>query len=518
MELVTEFGDPHDLTLAEDHIVLKLDTAWARNVVLPEGLSIADEDGLLLVANQRSLVSAWKTALLRGVTISKALFCGCGSFDSSDGYGRAAGTLLRQTQELCIIHNKDKVYNLIRMFPNVEILALPHDLCTHALESDEPCRDRSAPLVERSKLKELVGSVGNFRDGCIDLSLETTLAIMRTCPDVRRIDSVWVVNCFKELRGLPASVGCPRTESFIHLCLAFNNVTPRRGLLSASVDDGVPLATKFPSIKKLQVGAASMKMFAKVSAFRNLRSLGVQLFPDVGFREVDRELRKLLPTLPSLEELFLDNCGGLMFSTIARLCPKLKSLCVRNGVGSLDDIPVNGDAFPYLEKLDITMNVLEDVFDSLLWATHDTLRSARFGGDDVCIGFLKRCLQHGGHRPFGRLEHLILDTEKSLCVLQLQPRDLHDALKALPALRHLQTNSYDLRLFFENYCISRGRLSLSWLQCVHCAVHNPDVDGFEEFIASLYNRLLQPVRDADLHGLPPLLLNPFVNVDWTSMG
>ncbi|XP_075529796.1 uncharacterized protein LOC142563135 [Dermacentor variabilis] len=490
MELVREFGEPHDLMLAEDHIVLKLDTAWARDVILPEGLAIADEDGLLLVANQRSLVSASKTGLLRGVTISKALFCGCASFDSSQSYGRVAGKILRETQQLCIIHNRDKVYKLIRMFPNVEILALPHDLCTHDLELDEPCRDRSAPLIERSKLRELVGSIRSARDGCIFLSAETTLAIMCTCPDVRRIDSFWVVNCFKELRGFPASVGCPRTESFIHLCLVFHNLTPSRELPSASVDDGVPLATKFPSIKTLQVGAASLKMFAKVSAFRNLRSLGVELFPVVGFREVDRELRKLLATLPSLEELVLENCGGLMLSTIARLCPKLKSLCVRNGVGSLDDIPVNGDAFPYLEKLEITMNVLKDAFDSLLWATHDTLRSARFGGDDVCIVFLKHCLQHGGHSPFSRLEHLTLHTEKSLRVLQLQPQDLHDVLKALPALRHLQTDSYDLRLFFENYCISPGRLSLSWLQCVHCAVHNPDVYGFEEFIASLFNSLL----------------------------
>ncbi|XP_072140835.1 uncharacterized protein [Dermacentor andersoni] len=420
MELVRDFGDPHVLTLAEDHIVLKLDTAWARDVILPKGLSISDEDGLLLVANQRSLVSASKTGLLRGVTISKALFCGCASFDSSDSYRRVAGTLLRETQQLCIIHNRDKVYTLIRMFPNVEILALPHDLCTHALELDEPCRDRSAPMVERSKLKELVGSIGSLRDGCIFLSPETTLAIMRTCPDV---------------------------------------------------------------------GVTSLKMLAKVSAFSNLRSLMVQLLPDITFHEVDRELRKLLPTLPSLEELVLENCGGLMLSTIARLCPKLKSLSLLNGVGSRHDIPVNGDAFPYLEEVEIEMKVLKSAFHSLLSATRDTLRSARFGDDELCISFLMHCLQHGRHSPFSRLEHLILYTERSLRVLQLQPEDLHDVLKALPALRHLQTDSYDLRLFFENYCIPRGRLALSWLHCMHCAVHNPEFHGLDEFCASLVDSL-----------------------------
>ncbi|XP_075531636.1 uncharacterized protein LOC142564502 [Dermacentor variabilis] len=492
MELVRDFGDPHVLTLAEDHIVLKLDTAWARDVILPEGLSIADEDGLLLVANQRSLVSASKTGLLRGVTISKALFCGCASFDSLDSYRRVAGTLLRETQQLCIIHNRDKVYTLIRMFPNVEILALPHDLCTHALELDEPCRDRSAPLVERSKLKELVGSVGSFRDGCIILSPETTLAIMRTCPDVRRIDSFWVVNCFEELHGLPASVECPRTERCIHLCLLLHNWTPSERLTSTFIGYDVTLAAKFPWIKRLQlqVVVTSLKMLAKVSAFRNLRSLVVELLPDVAFRDVDRQLRKLLPTLPNLEELVLHNCGGLMLSTIARLCPKLKSLSVPNGSGSLHDIPVDADAFPYLEKVEIKMDVLKNAFDSLLSATHDTLRSACFGGDEICILFLTHCLQHGRHNPFSRLEHLTLHTEQSLRMLELQPQDLHDVLKALPALRHLQTDSYDLRLFFENYCISRDRLSLSWLQCVHCAVHNTDFCVFQKFCASFYDSLL----------------------------
>ncbi|KAL1472204.1 hypothetical protein MTO96_023112 [Rhipicephalus appendiculatus] len=142
MELLSEFGDPQVLSLAEDHIALKLETPWPRDVVLPEGLSLENDDGLRLVANRKSLISAATSALPRGVRISKALFCGCASFEASERYRSAASQLLRDTHEICIMHNRDKVYNLVRMFPNVRILALPHDLSLpHILERDEPCRN-----------------------------------------------------------------------------------------------------------------------------------------------------------------------------------------------------------------------------------------------------------------------------------------------------------------------------------------------------------------------------------------
>ncbi|XP_037580582.1 uncharacterized protein LOC119463835 [Dermacentor silvarum] len=185
----------------------------------PEGTSLADDDGLLLVANQRSLVCAARSAFPREARISKALFCGCTSFESSRHYASAASELLRDTQEIYIVHNRDKVYKLIRMFPNAKVLALPHDLCTHALELDEPRRDRSAPLVDRSQLRELVGSMRSLSEGCMRLSRETTLAVMLTCPQLRRIDSRWVANCFMELHGLPSSIELPMPTNFTHLCL-----------------------------------------------------------------------------------------------------------------------------------------------------------------------------------------------------------------------------------------------------------------------------------------------------------
>ncbi|KAH7934052.1 hypothetical protein HPB49_020916 [Dermacentor silvarum] len=397
MELVREFGDPLVLGLAEDHIILKLETAWPRT-------SLADDDGLLLVANQRSLVCAARSAFPREARISKALFCGCTSFESSRHYASAASELLRDTQEIYIVHNRDKVYKLIRMFPNAKVLALPHDLCTHALELDEPRRDRSAPLVDRSQLRELVGSMRSLSEGCMRLSRETTLAVMLTCP---------------------------------------------------------------------QVGVGSSVMLAKISAFRNLRSLMLALDLCIVFADVHLELKRLLTMLPGLEELAVENCGGLRLSTIARLCPKIKRLKLAGCMGSSEDNPVDADAFPNLECVDMNILLSSFIFNSFLCATREVLRTARFEDDGMCAEFLQYCVQHGRRLPFPRLEHLSLDTEESLRGLELEPRDLHDVLKALPAIRHLQTDSYDLRLF-DNYCVPRGRVSLLWTGCVYCQVHRPD--------------------------------------------
>ncbi|KAH7963386.1 hypothetical protein HPB52_020881 [Rhipicephalus sanguineus] len=408
MELVREFGDFRVLVLAEDHIVLKLDTSWPRGVELPKGMSLGQDDGHLLVGNQESMVSAVESALPRKVRISKAMFCGCASFDSSDRYADAAIKLLRDVQEICIVHNRDKVYKLVRMFPNVKVLALLHDLCKHHLEVDEPCRDRSAPLVEGSQLRKLVGSVSNLFDGhLLKLSHETTLTLFRTCPDV---------------------------------------------------------------------GVSSVEALAKVSAFRNLRSLTLANVAGlVVYEDMDLVLRQLLGMSPDLEELALEHWDGLMLSTISKLCPKIKVLKLVFCTGSTKEVALNTRLFPNLEYVEISMQMLQNTFWSFLSVTRETLRTARFAECGTCIEFLHYCVKYAEWLPFSRLEHLALCTRRTLRELDLEPRELHSVLKVLPMLRHLETDSYDLRLYFENYCVPRGRLSLSWTGCVCCAVHNPEL-------------------------------------------
>lgn len=473
MELVREFGDPYVLTVAEDRIVLKLELPWPRGVALPQGVVLADDDGLLLIGNQQSLVSAVKSTLSRKARISKALFCGCASFDSSVRYAKATTKLLRHTQEIGIMHNRNKVYNLVRMFPNVKVLALLHDLCEHYLELDEPWRDPSAPLVERSQLRKLVGNLANEPEGCLIMSYETTLALLRTCPHIGRIDSVTLAGCFMQPHGLPLSTELPKAKNCTHLWLfSWQRVSTKLRSIPVKAADVTLAAKIFPAIETLKATLGSMEAFAKISAFRNLRSLRA-FWPEGDREDVGLVLKQLLEKFPDLEELGLAHCGGVVFSTIANMCREIKVLHLEDCTVSARDLTLNARAFPHLQHVEISGNMLLNTFCSFLSVTRETLRTARFGDCGMCSEFLRYCVRFGKDLPFSRLEHVALCTSHTLQELHLEPGKLHHVLKALPALRHLETDSYDIRVFFENYCVPRGRLSLSWTGCVCCTVHSP---------------------------------------------
>lgn len=211
---------------------------------------------------------------------------------------------------------------------------------------------------------------------------------------------------------------------------------------------------------------------AAVSAFRNLRTLSLKLVPPLCRVIVDSELQLLLKTWPRLEELSLKFFAGLRLAAIAKLCPLLKRLSLVVCARAMDDTELEGDAFPSLEVVELNMATPMLAFDRLFLATCGRLRRVRLFGESCPPGFLHLCRHQSGRISFPRLQKLTLGTNLTVRELGLEPEDLHHVVRALPALRHLETDSYDLRLFFENYSVPRGRISVSWGACVYCAVHD----------------------------------------------
>ncbi|KAL1421674.1 hypothetical protein MTO96_004058 [Rhipicephalus appendiculatus] len=431
-ELLEEFGDPRVLLLAEDHIVLRLRTRWPRDLTLPEGLTLAGNDGLLLVSSQESLITAAKRTLPTGTRISKALFCSCASFESSSSYARAAMELLRHTQSVCIVHNRDQVHTLIRMFPNARVLALPHDLRIHSL--DQPGTNCLVPLVKRSELREVLG--GNC-NGCLFMEGDLIQAIVRTCPKIRRIDCPGVLPCFMWMNDLVTSTKRARAESFKHLLLYSLSCMSAERILDAPLVDDIALAADhFPLVETLQVVVGSLVSFCNVAGFRHLRSLDVTFHQRVAFADVDSSLAWVLTRCPGLEELGLLRCSGVRLCTIAETVSQ-----AQEPEGSL---PARAQQ------------------KTSRWTPK---HSPTCSSDRL---------------PFPRLEDLTLATKESLSTLKLGARDLPDFARALPALRHLETDIFELRLFVENCYVPRGRVTLSWCGCIYCDVHRPDVEKSED--------------------------------------
>lgn len=483
MERVKEFGDPWALLLAEDHIVLKLENPWPVGVPLPDGYSMGDDGSRLLVTNKDALVSA--TSSLRQTKVSGALFAGCAAFESSDSFEACAREVLKDAGEICIVHNRDTIYRLIRMFPNAKVLSLPHDLCFHAVDLDEPYRDRSAPLVPSCELRQLEGSTGIGCASSLLLTEETVLEVIRTCPNVRRIDAASVQGAFLQLARSSSPGGRPNGSNFTHLMLGFAAKISNSGhVFTAEVADVKLAAGKFPFLEVLKVIVGSLPALAAISAFRYLRSLSVSLATLIHFADVDAQLQGLLKTWPRLQSLSLWCCGGLRLASMANLCPQLKTLRLVSCEGSSDDTPLDSDAFPELETVEFCVKLLKAVFDAFFFATSGTLRNLRLGGDASCYGFLHLCCRHDRAIEFPCLEELTLGTALTVSALKLEPEELHNVLMSLPALRHLRTDSYDLRLFFENYCVPQGSVSVSWCECVYCGVHRPS-DGNSDKVATV---------------------------------
>ncbi|XP_075531629.1 uncharacterized protein LOC142564496 [Dermacentor variabilis] len=468
MERLEGFGDPHVLLLAQDHIVLKLESPWSHDVPFPEGCSLGEDgEGTSLITNQKCLVAAQRA--LRGRTrASKALFAGCAPFHSSDRYARGASELLRDAEEICIVHNRDQVYKLIRMFPSASVLALPHDMCQHIVETYEPRRNRSAPLVEDCQLTQLLGgveSMGHF----LMMSNKTLRLLVRSCPQLSRIDTSDVLDTVVRTNStVPTSR--PRGERFTYLLL-FPAVAPDGRFVKGTESADVVLAARtFPNLEILKVAGEHLKALASVSAFHNVRDLHVSFGTVQSVAEAD--LQRLLRRWPKLEALELCCCEGLRIATVARLCPNVERLRLTNFVASSQDLPLQAGSFPKLERLELSVRTYDVCLDALFVATRDTLRSVSLHDDANCSAFLHFVVRCARRVRFPQLEELVFRTQCSIRALGLRPQDLHSALPAaLPALRHLQTNSYDLRLLFENYGAPPGRLSLSWIECVYCAAH-----------------------------------------------
>ncbi|XP_077489037.1 uncharacterized protein LOC144099534 [Amblyomma americanum] len=484
METMKKYGDLHTLLMAEDHIVLKLEAPWPQDSPLPEGCLLGNKCGSLLVMDHRALVSARST--LRSAGISGALFAGCVPFNSSELFESAAREVLKATEEICIVHNGNTICKLIRMFPQAKVLALPHDFVPHAVEREEPLRDHLAPLVDTCQLRELLGSIEGLSNGYLLFTQETVRAVLRTCPLVRRIDSHGVLEAFLHLADTPDQTSCPKAKDITHVMLLTSLDTCHAKLGDApDASDVAIAASTFPHVESFMVVVKSLETMAAVSAFRHLRSLSIALRPPISFVNVDSELLRLLRALPRLECLSLEFCGGLRLAVITKLCPQIKGLRLLSCEGpSDDDIALDGNAFPDLEILEMSAKLHKRTYHGLFRATAQRLRILRLSGDGTCSEFLHLCCLGGQQISFPHVEELMLGTKLTVSALKLHPEDLHTLLKALPELRLLVTDSYDLRLFFQNYCVPRGRVSLLWCECVFCAVHDENRDRRREYIAS----------------------------------
>ncbi|XP_070384243.1 uncharacterized protein [Dermacentor albipictus] len=478
MEHVLEFGHPHVLLDGEDLVALRLEQPWPPDSEPPEGCFLDPADRGLLLTDGGSLVAS--TSVLLGTSFSAALFAGCTAFQfSDDAFGVAASQLLRTADKICVVHNRDPVHGLLRLFPDARVLVLVHDLADEPddVEVDRPGWFATEPRAETSscqqplyQLRMLVRTTGAEETGDFaTMSWETVVSVLYACPKIRRLDSPLVPVAFAML---PDEDGCstekPSSRDFRHLTLDAD--------LSASLEDAFisQAAKQFPLVEHLEVTLSSLEDFVALQAFGNLRSLSVAFGAADRAVDVGEHLEPLLQHWPRLEALSLAMCAGVRLLAIAGPCPRLGELRLVDCSGLRGrKAELVGDGFSRLRRVELTRTEIAEGVVALLVAVRQQVRSLHLGDDRICSTFLyiSCTAAASGTVLFPLLEELTLRTHHTVRALGLEPEQLHRAVRAMPALRHLQTDSYDLRLFFENYSSPPGCVSLSWCECVHCAVH-----------------------------------------------
>ncbi|KAH8026114.1 hypothetical protein HPB51_016124 [Rhipicephalus microplus] len=333
-----------------------------------------------------------------------------------------------------------------------------------------------------------------------------------TYSQLRRIDSHVVLEAFLLLDALPIPRTYSTANDFTHLAL-YAEVGGTCGETAPAGPDDVALAgSTFPLVEDLEVLTRSVEALDKIAAFQHVDTLLVALAPPVAWANVDSKLQQLLGNWPRLGKLALEYCGGVRLSTIAALCPKVRSLRLAYCKWDPSDCPVEAGAFPELESIELYIRMADAVFDSLFLATCGRLRKVQLYNDRSCCQFLHLCVRKRAHFPC--LEELRLSTDISVRAMALEPESLHNVLRALPALRHLATDSYDLKLFFENYYVPRGRVFYSRDACVFCAVHGTNVPSRLQAASAVASNLIGHSATTDdedaLRSVAAAVRNPFL--------
>lgn len=211
-----------------------------------------------------------------------------------------------------------------------------------------------------------------------------------------------------------------------------------------------------------QVTTSHKETIAKIALFKNLIAVSLTFITRDGLCPFRGLLEQTLKEL-KLECLSLRFIEGVSLNTIAHSWPRLQSLSLSEC--TIEDESFVSGMFAGLVNLRLGLGVSFRSLELLVNAAR-RLVTLRLDGDQLCTAFVAWC----SLASLESLERLYLGTEKALKALALTAEDLQSLIKALPSLRFVSTNSYDLRLFFDNYM---PRVTTEWCQCATCAAHFP---------------------------------------------
>lgn len=491
MDAVSILEDLDNLVVAEDLIILALRDSWQvpKTGRLPVGFRL-DSARRVLTTDEKTL-TAHRTLLGRN-NVATAVFAGCSGFESAKSFRMAAKQVLNGTETLAIVHSKDMIWDLVDWFPTVKTLLLPHNV---RLQFDEILRPQ--PAARQSDLEELLGNTPSM--GCTDLYINRNaiIALLAKCPKLRRLQASLHGDLMSG-REHPAYDAILSHEALrscreVRLGSYLERVDNTAFVMEGVSAKGLTCAHEvFPEVTYLELVLKSPDVVPTIAKFTRLTALIVAFSYEYSLLDFTPNMSSVLDKLPLLEELSLNYFRVVSVGDIARKCPRLQKLSLVHCVLVVEGAEaVRSRKHPFppkaLEFLKIhVMCSDKDYLIALLTSCSGQVKQLWLDDSAACRTFIRATMTK---TKFSVLERLILNTDCPASDFMKQD-EYPVLLEALPALKHVSTNSYDLRLLFWYFVSPPESIKLAWCQCAICAVEFPRVDKVQkEFWGTLAEHL-----------------------------
>ncbi|XP_075733014.1 uncharacterized protein LOC142775481 isoform X2 [Rhipicephalus microplus] len=234
---------------------------------------------------------------------------------------------------------------------------------------------------------------------------------------------------------------------------------------------------------EFMVTTTHSQTIAAIGVFDQLTDLSLMFIAQGTLCSFQGPVEDTLKNLP-LKHLSLKFFKDVSLAAVAKHWPSLETLSLPEcSVIENDADDLIPGSFAGLVNLRLGAGIAIPTFKSLLGATR-RLISLCLDADLLVTSFVSHC----SHGSLPRLERLVLRTEHTLKVLCLTVKALQFLVEALPALRYVVTDSYDLRLFFENIM---PHVTLDWTQCTTCPAEFPRIDETQR---EFWQKAMTPIK------------------------
>ncbi|XP_075721630.1 uncharacterized protein LOC142764968 [Rhipicephalus microplus] len=492
LEVIEELGVADELVNMEHQVILKVKQGCANKRLLPKDISLSG-DAKRLSMSEQAFVS--NRSFLENMRYSAALFAGCSEFSSSDAFLETTKHVLKNVRSLVLLHNRNKVFNLVTWFAKAHTIVLYHNLRYHA---DTGVAYNTLPF---SRLEQLLGTMPALGLDHLCLSSDTLQSLFRKCPKLTSVmssDMETALSAKQVTNFIPNKltrkrqpVPIQRKELFLGRTYILHTGMPLE-FISKNATAVEKAHRHFPKAEHLELTAACEGAIAKVARYTKLTHLSL-------FSAMPREKSLFQPHVTQvlsalrLVHLSLAHFCGVGLSVIAELCPQLKFLSIR--ACDISDEEDMVTSFSNLEHMCVGSTMKKEFFFKLLRSCPG-LRELEIDKDELTTAFVVGPDASCGKRPIlERVERLTLRTNtdwSEFCGLDHVddlPRNLDSTLSRLPSLRRVRTDSFKIRLHI-NCCFPN--IVLDWCTCTICDSKFPDIDQQHRDLYQLTHRLKQP--------------------------